>query len=321
MFKTIYFLHPADLHLFDGEGGAGDGAAAGGDQGETGKEPIVYKSERTRRSSGDDTVVYGKQTTTNAKDAAGPNNDGSNVTSSTAEERKAEFQRLIRGEYKDLYGQEVQRIIDRRFGETKNLETAAAQNQPILDMLYARYNIEQGKADALMKAIEADDAYWQEAADEAGMDVDTYRSFQKLQRENASLLAEQKAREGQMRAQQQMDQWLQEAEDMKTKFPDFDLQQEVQNPEFLRMLQAGNPIEHAYKIMHFDELMGSAMATTQAVTEKRVADTVRAQGARPQEAGTSSRSSFVVKDDVSKLTKADRAAIAARVARGEVISF
>ena len=54
---------------------------------------------------------------------------------------------------------------------------------------------------------------------------------------------------------------------------------------------------------------------------QQVTDNVRARGARPAENGVSSGSGFLVKSDVSKLTKKDRAEIARRAAHGEKIVF
>jgi len=80
-------------------------------------------------------------------------------------------------------------------------------------------------------------------------------------------------------------------------------------------------VEHAYKTIHFDELVSDAMQTSAAVTERRVVNNVRAKGARPKENGTASQSAFQVRDDVSQLSRKERAEIARRVARGEMISF
>ena len=41
----------------------------------------------------------------------------------------------MNGEYKDIYTEETQRIIDRRFRETRNLEQQVGQYQPVIDML------------------------------------------------------------------------------------------------------------------------------------------------------------------------------------------
>lgn len=127
--------------------------------------------------------------------------------------------------------------------------------------------------------------------------------------------------EAQIRAQSEK--WYMEAEAMRGNpmYQNFDLVQELQNDEFVNLLKAGTPMEHAYKVLHFDELMGNAVQAAAASTEKKVADNVRAKGSRPSENGTSSNSAFVTKTDPSKLTRADFEEIERRVARGERISF
>ena len=70
-----------------------------------------------------------------------------------------------------------------------------------------------------------------------------------------------------------------------------------------------------------DEIVTEAMSTSAAQAEKRVVENVRAKGARPAENGVAAQSGFVVKDDVSKLSRKERAEIARRAMRGETISF
>ena len=108
---------------------------------------------------------------------------------------------------------------------------------------------------------------------------------------------------------------------MKGDYPSFDLGAESQNPQFLAMLRAGVPVQHAYEVVHMDEIKAGVAKLTAKATEKQVVSGIRAKGARPQENGTAAQSPFTVKDDVSKLTRKDRAEIARRVARGETISF
>ena len=108
---------------------------------------------------------------------------------------------------------------------------------------------------------------------------------------------------------------------LKGKYPQFDLQLEAQNDQFVRMLRSGVPMEHAYRVMHMDEILGDSVRAMAQQTEQRVVNNVRARGSRPAENGTSSQGAFTYKDDVSKLTRKDRAEIAKRVARGETIRF
>ena len=247
---------------------------------------------------------------------------GVTTTSDTLEARRKAFQDLVNSEeYKDIYTEETQRIINRRFRQTQNLEQQVARNQPLIDMLMQRYKISDGDIGKLTSAIENDDAYWSEAAEEAGMSVEQYKQFQKLQRENAALLRDQQQRRSQQAAQQQLQKWQVEADQVKGVYPSFDLSAEAKNQQFLSMLKSGVPMQHAYEVVHLDDIKAGVAKMQAKATERQVVDGIRAKGARPQENGTTSQSAFTVKDDVGKLTKAERAEIARRVARGEIIKF
>lgn len=237
------------------------------------------------------------------------------------EERRKAFRDLANGEYKDIYTEEVDRIIDRRFRETRNLEEQVGRYQPLVDMLMQRYKIGDGDIAKLTTALENDDAYWSQAAEEAGMSVEQYKQFQKLQRDNAALLQAQRQQRSQQAAQQQLQRWYGEAEQLKTLYPSFDLNAEVKDPKFLSMLRAGVPVQHAYEVIHMDDIKAGVAQMTARATEKQVVDGIRAKGARPAENGTSSQSAFTVKDDPSKWSKKDRAEVARRVARGETINL
>lgn len=335
--KHSDILLDVSLRLFDGEGGAaapaaGEGAADDGNKGGFQASPAPT---RRGKSGGFQNVLFGKQgdEPTAAGDepgpegkaqpsAAGKGKEGDVVTTSnTLEDRRKAFQELVNGEYKDIYTEETQRIIDRRFREARNLEERAAKQQPVIDMLMQRYKIADGDLGKLAAAVENDNAYWSEAAEEAGMSVEQYKQFQKLQRENAALLRAQRMQQSQRAAQQQLQKWYSEGEQVKAVYPDFDLGAESKNPQFISMLKAGVPVQHAYEVIHMDEIKAGVAQSTARQTEKQVVDGIRAKGNRPAENGTSSQSAFTVKDDPHKWTKQDRAEVARRVARGETIKL
>ena len=331
------------LDLFDGgaaAGGDGAGAAAPASQngdGAKGGSQAAPGSTRRGKSGEFQNVLFGKQSAPAAagegggqegqqqSSVAGSDKDkqpGVTTTSDTLEARRKAFQDLVNSEeYKDIYTEETQRIINRRFRETQNLEQRVARNQPLIDMLMQRYKISDGDIGKLTAAIENDDAYWSEAAEEAGMSVEQYKQFQKLQRENAALMRDQQQRRSQQAAQQQLQKWYGEAEQVKGVYPSFDLNAEVKNQQFLSMLKSGVPMQHAYEVVHLDDIKAGVAKMQAKATERQVVDGIRSKGARPQENGTTSQSAFTVKDDVSKLTKSERAEIARRVARGEIIKF
>ena len=315
----IYELFRVRLNLFDGEGAA---VGAEGASGETQQSSAL--TQRSKKS-GETKIIYGKQDepveTEEEPSAAGSEKTEVRTTSNTLEEKRKAYRDLMNGEYKDLYTEDTQRIIDRRFKDDKANRDALDKQKPIIEMLSQRYNITDGDMGKLLSAIEGDTAYWQQIADESGMTIEQYMQMQRLQRENRALQEQQRQRDGAEAAQRQMAAWTQEAETLKQRYPNFNLQAEAQNEQFVRMLRTGVPMEHAYKVIHIDEILADTRMTTAAQTEQRVVANVRARGARPAENGTSSQGAFTYKDDVSKLSRKDRAEIARRVQRGETIKF
>lgn len=317
MFSDFYML-PVNLRLFDGEGGA-EGGAQGGTQ-------ATAPGNTRRGKSGEyDNVLFGKQpdesTGVNPSDAGKDKEGDVTVTSDTLEDRRKAFRDLVRGEYKDLYDEEVQKIVKRRVKDENGLRDQVGQMQPIIDMLAQKYQIGDNDLSKLAQAIENDDVYWADAAEEAGMTVEQYKEVQKLRRKNAQLIEQERVRRGHDAADRQMQAWYQQSEAMKATYPSFDLAAEAQNPQFLSLLQAGVPIQHAYEVIHMDEIKAAERKMTARATEQQITANVRARGARPAENGTASQGGFTIKDDVSKLSKKDRAEIIRRVQRGEKISF
>lgn len=294
--KSFYLLD-ADLELF--EGGEGGASASGDSMGDTNTAgPTQPEPAANTRADKEGDVI---------------------VTSNTLDEKRKAYNDLIRGEYKDFYTQDTQRLIDRRFKETKQLEQRLNDQQGVMDMLMLRYGVED-VAD-LQAAIEDDDSYWEQAAMDAGMSVDQYKQFSKLERENKALLAAQQDRQNRELANQQLDTWYRDADMLAQKYDGFDIEAEVENPDFMRLLKAGVPMEHAYKTIHMDELMNMAAANASAAAERKTVENIRARGMRPTENGTSSQSTFVTKTDVHALSKKDRAEAVKRAARGEQITF
>ena len=224
------------------------------------------------------------------------------------------FRELIKGEYKDQYAEATQQLINRRFKET---DQRLRSMQPIIDMLDQRYGT-KGDMTKLMGAIESDRAYWQEAADGAGMTVEQYQAMQKLQAENRQLMEAQQSQQRQYMARIQYQKWEAEAETLRQKYPDFDLDAATQNDMFRYLLKSGNyPMEAAYEAAFAGELAAKAAANAQ----KAVTDNIRARGSRPREAGAAATPAFTVKDDVSKLSDEDVRNVLAQIGNGRKVTF
>ncbi len=329
-----------DLQLFNGAaGGAGGAAAGGGEAGAAQAAESMPKAETNSRSGSSrrsrtgafDNVVFGKQEDAPAAaatddPAAGDNAEGNgksgiSTTSDTLEARRKAFRDMVNGEYKDIYTEETQNIINRRFKESKGLEASLSAQKPIMDMLMQRYNIGDGDVAKLQAAIEEDNSYWQDAAEQQGLTVDQYKTKMKLERENAELRAAQQQRMGEQAAQQQFAKWTKDAEGVKSLYPSFDLRSELQNGQFRDLLKAGISVQQAYELVHMDEIRDATARSAAKTASEQMAANIKSRASRPSENGTSSQSAVVVKSDVSKLTRAERAEIARRAQRGEKISF
>lgn len=233
----------------------------------------------------------------------------------TKQQRIDRWNKLVTGEFKDIYSSETQRIINERFRNTRELEERIAAQSPILEALADRYGVSADDPKAVLDAIEKDEQMWAQAADDAGLTVEQYRQVRRLEQDNARLRAERMRAERERGVQQQLAAWQEEATALQAEYPEFDLAAECRNEPFLRMLRAGVPVAHAYKVTHLSDITAKAAAAA----EKQVAQNVAARGARPSEAGASASTGVALETDVGKMTKEQRAELAARAARGERI--
>ena len=291
-----------NIGLFDGA----DGAAA------------------TAAESGGENVVYGKQPEPQKE----TNEPVAEVHEPTPEELRAKYDEFMSDDNnKKFYQDDTQKIINRRFRDSKADKELIDRQNEVLSRLYERYKVND--LDMLETAIDNDTAIWEKAADEAGMTVEQYKNWNGLMREKEKAERQREAAEGYIRnleAQRQMEEqysaWLEEANQLKAEYPDFDLRQELQNRDFAGLIGQKNPqysisMKQAYELIHPE-------AVEKRISERaarQVTDNIKARGMRPTEGAVGSESGITVKSDVTKLTKKDRAEIARRAARGERITF
>lgn len=326
--KILKRMLKVDLQLFNDGGTAGTEGSQVSAEGAPKVENKPNGSNHRSKSGEFSNVVFGKQEGTaspgtTSLDAEGnPTGAGKTdvtTTSNTLEERRKAYNDLINGEYKDLDQERFQQVFDRRFKEVKGLEAELASHKEVVDMLKDRYGVDDMAQ--LKTALAEDTEYWEQVAEEHGMTVEQYQAMQKLERENAELRAIRQRQIGQQQFQQQIDSWYREADKVKELYPSFDFKKETQNPEFLSLLRNGNSVEHAYKVLHFDELTQNAARVAAQTADAQAQARIKSKASRPSENGTSSQSAAIVRNDVSSLTRKERAEIARRVQRGEKIIF
>ena len=311
-----------DLQLF-----ADGAAAAGGDTGADGTAGVkqvsgVSGSKITAESKNPlASVIYGKQDMDDRL-ASGQVRltDGDGNTVQTAD-REAEFEKLIKGDYKDLYDRRVQETVQKRLKNSKEIVEKYEKLTPTLQMLSSKYGVDASDTEALNRAIEEDDSYYEDEAIERGITVEQLKAIRKMERENAALKAKIDSQHAKENAKRIYAGWLEQAAAAKAKYPSLDLEAEIKNPKFADLLRSGIDVDTAYTVVHKDELIPAAMQYTAKTVEQKLTNKILANSVRPNENGTDSRSSAVIKSDVSQLSKQDRAEIIRRVARGEKIRF
>lgn len=297
-----------DLQLFAEGSGTGDGGATGVTEGAAAPQTKGAKNPLAD-------VKYGIQA--DAQTAAVQTQE----TVEPAPDRNAEFDKLIKGEYKDLYDARVQDTVQKRLKSTKETVDKYNSLAPTLEILAKKYGVDVNDIAALNTAIEDDDAYFEEEALEKGITVQQLKEIRKMEKENAELKRQMQEQTAQQNASKLYSAWMDQAEKAKSVYPSFDLRAEMQNPRFVDLLRSNVDVRTAYEVLHKDEIIPAAMQFTAQKVEQKLTNKIIANGARPTENGINSQSAAQVKSDVSQLSKADRAEIARRVARGEKISF
>ena len=273
-----------NLRMFDGEGG-GEGSAA------TGAE------------------------------AAAPETTEGQQAEQTPEEREKAFNDMINGDFRDLFDARMQKAIKERVGEVKQLQQQLQQQNDVIGLVAKKYGISTDKMGDIREALESDDVFWEEAAADQGMTVDSYKKMVKLEAENEAL---HKAREEAERKNQKdavFQKWDREAEELKRMYPQFDLQSEIQDKRFLDLMGAGIDMRTIYETLHHDEILPALMQQTAKAATKQQAAAARSGQMRPAENGMSSRPAAQTVKDPAKMTKEERQEYARRAAKGEIITF
>ena len=313
--KIKNFIPMYNLQLFADGGAAGAGADGGTAQGQG--VTAGAASQQTKGAKGNSLadVKYGVQPEESAPAAE------VQKTTEAQTDLNAEFEKLIKGQYKEQYDSRVQDTIRNRLKGTKETVDKYNALTPTLEILANKYGVDATDIEALNKAIQEDDAFFEEEALKRGMSVQDYKAIRKMERENAELKRQMQDQQNKEKADKLYAQWMQEEQEAKKVYPSFNMQAEMQNPEFVKLLRSNVNVRTAYEVLHKDEIIPAAMQFTAKTVESKLAKKIAANGSRPAENGMSSQASSVVKSDVSQLTKMDIAEISRRVARGEKISF
>ncbi len=220
-----------------------------------------------------------------------------------AENCEDEFSELINGRFKEQFTKKTQAIIDKRFKETKELESFRDRVSPFIQKAMNKYGLNPGEEEKLVDYLEGtEENSFTESVSEEEIGERELSRAEKLRGRIGS--------------------WIRESNEIKETYPDFDLRNEIkENKLFSQLLLGGAPVKAAYETVHRDEILSGAMAYTAGKVREQVVRGIEAKGRRPVENGVSSESAVVTAVDVNSLTSQDILKILKQVENGANIKF
>ena len=246
----------------------------------------------------------------NSQDAA-----GNDVPAAAPEDLNAEFDALVKGDgkFRDVYGQRVQKAVFERMKGPKAAVDRLNSFSGAFEVLAARYGCAPDDPE-LANKIAQDTGLLDEVAMKNGRDPGTEMelAMARAQSEQANALIQR------ILADQEMQRWQAEAAELQAKYPDFNLDEQMQDPDFADLLRNHNvTLEGAYMALNHDKVIQQTVRRT----EKRVTDTVAAGKNRPRENGMGSQAGAAMSKDPMQMSTAELRKWQDAVARGERVSF
>lgn len=199
--------------------------------------------------------------------------------------------------------------------EAKNAANAQMEKlSPMLRILGEKYGIKPGDdgsfdLDAISEAVTKDDSYFEDKALEMGVSVDVARKLEQADAlEQQQKQAEEKAKRAAL-LQEHFNRVQEQANTLRQKFPDFDLNAELQNPEFVRRTAPGAlSVEDAYFSLHHNEIMQRQAESIARRAKEKAAAAVQSGSARPRENGSAAMATVSVTPDMRTMSREQRRA-------------
>lgn len=246
----------------------------------------------------------------------------------TPEERRRAFGEMVQGEYSDVFQEMMQRAIDKATENIRQNPQVARLTQALANA----YGVDTDDMDGLIEAVEngrvKDEKYYEELAQQRGVSVKTARELDKMESDlkrsntrNAQLQAMQQEATRQQRVSQIQAQWEAQAAQLKTQYPDFELQEVLANEQVADLMRRGVSLPDAYRAAYFDHIMQQATAQTAQKVEQGVAARIQQRARRPGENGTRPGGAVTTHVDVASMSRRQLEDLERRARRGEKITL
>ena len=206
--------------------------------------------------------------------------------------------------------------------EAKNAAEATMQKlNPALELIASKYGIvpnEDGQfdIDSITQAVTNDDSYYEQRAEDLGVDISVAKQLEQANRERKmaearelALRKQQEKADREFQLRQHFMGMQQQAKKLQELFPDFDLQRELQDPRFLKLTSPdiGMSVEDAFYSMHHDAIL---QQQAEAIARRAKADAAASirSGVRPRENGGSATAAVSATPNMKTMTREERRA-------------
>lgn len=289
------------LMMPDGGGAAGGGEGTAGAEGAEGTEAAAQEAEGQQPEAAEEQQE--KQVEKPAK--------------------RQSFDELLKSDPE--YAKEMQKRIDsainRRFAKSKAAEEQNAKLMPALNLLSSKYGVEAGNVEALIAAINDDSDLIEQQAMDAGMEPEAFRKYQQVLAENQRLKAAEEERQRDEEMRKSVALWQKQAAEAQSIFPGLNLEQEIQDPKFAKMLADGYDVLDAYMSVHQNEVLQGVIRNAAADAQRETIAKIQNKQNRPREGAAGKTQPTTVKVDVTKLNTKQFDDYTYRALKGETVRF
>ena len=287
-----------NLQLF-ADGGASAGAPAGGEGGtQSGASQGDPYSALNVPDKARHILDLMPKAEVNSEQDKPKNTEPTSTDPQTTEEeppKRKSFEEIYKSEEYAKEGQEFfDKLIGKRLAKYKGIEADNQAMHELLDKVNMRYGVNSDSStfiSDLSKAIDDDTKLFEEEAMNAGMSVENFMQIKKAEQVMRQNEAFQQERQREEMTRNHISNLINQAEEFKVQFPSFDLEAEINDPKFKKLVDppefggAGMSIENAYHALHHREIMQQTLqnAVNQAVVN--TSNSIQANKERPQESG------------------------------------
>lgn len=289
-----------------GEGGAADTGVASGNPGPNLEDLGVPadKAERFRqRKQKSAPKAQPKDDTSSAANAApSPQGEGNKAMSWD------EFMKIPEN------NERMQRTMSERVNRVARENTEyISKLSPALELIASRYGIKADDngvydAEAIAKAVQDDDSYYEQKAMDLGVDTETAKRIEQLEQKERRSEEERQRQQRDQQLREHFQKMQQQANDIQSIMPGFNLQDALNDPRFVQMTspEFGMSVKEAVWALHGDEIQAQAVNAVAQRAKLDAANAIRS-GIRPRENG-SSNAAVSVNPNMRNMSREERRA-------------